>query len=135
MGPQQAALPVYEDEMDAIRDVVRAIGGTKVAGHGLRPDFSPDAAGAWLKDCLNPERREKLAPSQVMRLLRLARDIGYHAPMQFIAAEIGYAVTPTDPADEMAELQRQFIASVAAQKGIAERIERLTRSPLAAVKA
>ncbi len=130
MNIPQPSLPMYEDELDALRDAVRTLGGTKVVGHELRPDLPPDKAGAWLKDCLNPERPEKLALSQVRLLLRMARDAGYHAPMQFIAGEIGYAVQPTDPADEIAELQRLFIQATGVQKSLVERIERLTRAPL-----
>ena len=131
---KQASLAIYEDEFDALRDAVRALGGTKAIGHYLRPDLKPDIAGAWLKDCLNPERREKLDLSQVVRVMRLTHDAGYHGPAQFLAAEMGYAAQPVEPADEIAALQRAFIDSVAQQRIIADRIERMTRSPMVAVR-
>ena len=59
-----------EDIHDALRDVVRALGGVKDAGARLRPELPADAAGHWLKDCLNPERRHRLDPEQVLWLLR-----------------------------------------------------------------
>lgn len=130
----QAKLALFEDIDDALRDVVRDLGGTKVVGHWLRPDLAPDQAGAWLKDCLNPERREKLSPRQVMAVLRRARDSGHHQLMEFMAADNGYAVHPIDPRDELAELQRQFIAAVGQSKHIADRIEKLTQPPLQAVQ-
>lgn len=132
MIEKQASLAIYEDELDALRDAVRALGGTKVIGHCLRPDLKPDVAGGWLKDCLNPERREKLDLSQVVKVMRMAHDAGYHAPAQFLAAEMGYAAQPIEPSDEMAALQRAFIDSVGLQRTIADRIERLTQAPITA---
>lgn len=134
MQSNQGTLAIYEDELEALRDAVRALGGTKTVGHDLRSDLAPDQAGHWLKDCLNADRREKLSLSQTMLVLRKARDAGYHGPMQYISGEIGYAVQPIEPADEAAELQRQFIAAVGAQKSLIDRIERLTRAPISAVK-
>lgn len=131
---QQGSLAIYEDDLEAVRDAVRALGGTKVVGSALRPELAVDHAAAWLKDCLNPDRREKLSLRRVIKIMRLAHDAGYHGPAQFLAHEMGYAAQPVEPADEVAALQRAFIDSVQAQRAIADRIERLTRSPLAAVK-
>ncbi len=131
MAENQGSLALYEDDLDAIRDAVRAVGGTKVVGHSLRPDIAPDQAGAWLKDCLNAERREKLALSQVLKILRMAHDAGHHAPAQFLASEMGYAVQVIEPVDEIAALQRTFIESVSTQRHLIDRMERLTRPPLA----
>lgn len=130
----QASLALYEDDLEALRDAVRSLGGSKSVGHALRPDIAPDQAGAWIKDCLNAERREKLALSQVMKVLRMAHDIGYHGPAQYLCGEIGYSVQVIEPADEVATLQRAFIESVAAQRSIADRIERLTKTPLQSIK-
>ncbi len=130
----QTKLALFEDVDDALRDVVRELGGTKVVGHWLRPDLAPDQAGGWLKDCLNPERREKLSPRQVMAILRRAHDAGHHQLMEFIAGDSGYSAQPIEPRDELAELQRQFIAAVGASKHIADRIERIAQSPLSVAK-
>lgn len=137
MTTNQAVLPIYEDELDALRDAlrdaVRVLGGNKEVGHALRSDIRPDLAGAWLKDCLNDGRREKLDLSQVMKILRMAHDAGYHGPLQFIANDIGYTAAPVEPQDELAALQRTFNASVSMQRQLVERMERLARAPLAAV--
>lgn len=130
----QARLALFEDVYDAIREAVRELGGTKIVGHALRPDLSPDNAGAWLKDCLNRERREKLDPEQLLFILRRSREAGLHSAKHFIDAETGYGPsTPVDPKDELSELQRAFIASVKVQRQIMDRMERLSSSPLAAV--
>ena len=133
MTEAQRRLALYEDESEALRELVREIGGTKVAGHALRPDLAPDRAGGWLKDCLNPERAERLQPSQLFALLRMARERGIHGPAEYLLHEIGYRIEPIEPGHELAELQRQFIAATAAQRSLVERIERLTRAPLSAV--
>lgn len=131
---QQISLALFEDELDAIREAVRALGGTKIVGHGLRPDLKPDAAGAWLKDCMNSDRREKLDLSQVIRLMRMAHDAGVHAPAVFLASEMGYSAQPIEPADEVAGLQRAFIEAVNYQKSIVERMERVTKAPIHSLK-
>src|SRR4051812_34704203 len=100
----QPRLALYEDETDALRELVRELGGTKGVGVMLRPDLAADRAGAWLKDCLNPERAERLQPSQLFHLLRLGHDRGIHAPTEFILRNIGYSVQPIEPQDEAAEL-------------------------------
>jgi hypothetical protein len=62
-------------------------------------------------------------------LLKLARAKGIHIASRYIADEIGCLLTPIEPEDEMAELQRQFIASVEQNKTLADRIERLMGRP------
>lgn len=87
---RQGSLAIYEDEFDALRDAVQKLGGTKAVGHALRPDLGPLRAADWLKDCLNPERRERLSLTQMMKVMRMAHDINYHAPAQYLAGEMGY---------------------------------------------
>lgn len=131
---KQGSLAIYEDDLEAVRDAVRALGGTKVVGSALRPEMAVDHAAAWLKDCLNVERREKLSLPRVIKIMRMAHDAGYHGPAQFLAHEMGYVAQPVEPADEVAALQRAFIESVQAQRSIADRIERLTKVALGVVK-
>lgn len=121
----QGALAIYEDEFDALRDAVQKLGGTKAVGHALRPDLGPLRAADWLKDCLNPERRERLSLTQVMKVVRMAHDINYHAPAQYLAGEMGYEARPIEPADEAAELQRASIAAVGQLQRIVARLEQL----------
>ena len=115
-----------EDIHDALKDVVRALGGMKEAGSRLRPELPAIEAGNWLKDCLNPARRERLNPEQVLWLLREGRKIGCHSAMNFIADEAGYQrPAALEPQDEAAQLQRQFIDAVQALKRITDRGDRL----------
>lgn len=126
---------IYEDFDDALRDLVRAIGGPKAVGAKLRPELPVDQSATWVRDCLNAQRREQFHPGQVLLLLRMGRDVNFHAAKHFLDDDTGYTRTaPAEPADEVAQLQRTFIESVGMQRQLVERIERLTRAPLAAVK-
>lgn len=81
----------HESIIDAIREVVQALGGAKVVGARMRPDLPPDHAGRWLADCLPHERREKLSPDQVLWMGREGRRVECHAMMRYLARECGYA--------------------------------------------
>lgn len=119
----------FEGPEDAFSHLVSVLGGAKVVGAKMRPDLAPDAAGRWLKDALNGERREQLHPSQVIWLLKAAHESGIHDAMRWIAAECGYTTPdPISPPDEMAELQRQFIAASKQMQQMTSRMESLAGS-------
>jgi hypothetical protein len=80
----------YEDIYAALGEIVRATGGMKVVGAAMRPELDAVAAAGWLKDCLNPARREKLDPLQIVWLLRRGRIAGVHDAMAYISQEVGY---------------------------------------------
>lgn len=114
MQPTQDTMgEFFEDFTEALREAVRALGGNKKVGPQLWPELPLEQASNRLRDCLNPERREKLSPDQVLLLLRLARTAGFHGAMAFIAYEAGYERPRTvEPEDREAELQRKFIDAV-----------------------
>lgn len=116
----------FEWPEDAFAHLVTVLGGAKAVGARMRPDLSPDAAGRWLKNALNADRREQLHPSQVVWLLKAAREAGVHDAMNWLAAECGYThPEPISPPDEMAELQRQFIAASKHMQAMTARMEAL----------
>ncbi|MDR0250210.1 MAG: hypothetical protein LBI35_02700 [Burkholderiales bacterium] len=118
----QSAL-FHENLNDALKEVVLTLGGTKRVGSMLWPEKSVDEAGRRLADCLNPERRDRLYPEQVLWLLREGRQADCHAAMHFICASAGYApAAPMTPEDEMAELQRQYIEAARTISQLAQRI-------------
>jgi hypothetical protein len=100
----QAELPFYEGPEDALRAAVQALGGAKKVGALLWPDKGVDNAARQLLDCINPARNEKLDLSQVMRVLALAKEEGCHSPFAWLAAQIGYDVSPITKADEVDRL-------------------------------
>lgn len=117
----------FESINDALQAAITALGGYKKVGPTLRPELPIDQAAGWLRDCLNPARREKLAPEQVVLILRLARAAGYHATMNFIAFDTGYKAAPVDPESLEGELQERFIAAVGVLDSIKSQMERLQR--------
>lgn len=126
---------IYDDFSDALADLVRALGGPKVVGGKMRPELPVEQAANWVRDCLSAHRREQFHPAQVVLLLRLGRDANFHGAKQFLDDDTGYTRSqPRDPTDELAELQRAYIDSVSMQRQIADRMERLTRPPISAVK-
>lgn len=111
---------------DAIIECVRACGGSKQVGAALWPEKTPDAAQRALLDCLNEDRPAKLSPEQLLLVLRMARQRGHHAGINFIAADLGYGTpVPIEPRDEIADLQRQFIEASRTMQRMAERMEKL----------
>jgi len=115
----------HESLNDALQDCIRVLGGAKVVGHAMRPEKSIDDARAWLLNTLNPERPERLAPDQVLWILREARKVNCHAAIAYINRECGYAdPQPIEPEDERAALQREYIAAVKTIASISARMER-----------
>lgn len=111
---------------DALVTCVKACGGSKQVASALWPEKSPEAAQRILLDCLNDDRPAHLSPDHVMLVLRLARAKGCHAGFYFMADSLGYAQPePIERADEVAELQRQFIASQKAMTAMLQRMEQL----------
>ena len=111
----------------ALVECVKVLGGSKQVGPLLWPEKAPEAAQRLLLDCLNEDRPAHLLPDQVLLVLSLARQKGYHAAFGYMADRLGYAApVPVEPRDEVAELQRQFIAATQTMTALALRMERLT---------
>lgn len=105
----QSAL-FYENFSQALDDVIKHAGGSKVVGHMLWPELPMERVGNKLKDCLNENRPEKLSPDQVILILKLGRDVNCHAAIHYLTRESGYSdPQPIQPEDEKARLQREFI--------------------------
>jgi hypothetical protein len=102
---------MLESLNDALIECVKACGGSKVVGVALWPAKGIEAAQRLLLACLNPERNEKLGPDEVLLVLRMARERGCHAGMQYLAEALSYAEpVPIEPKDELADLLRQYLA-------------------------
>lgn len=119
-------IPLFvEDYHEAIRATVQALGGFKRVGSDLKPDLAVEAAGRWLADCCNPDKREKLSLTELAYIRKAARAAGCHILATFEMREAGYAEPqPVAPEDEAAQLQREFIASVKALETLQKRLAR-----------
>lgn len=120
-------IPLFVDDYyDAVRAAVEGLGGYKRVGHDMRPDLSVDAAGRWLADCINPDKREKLSLTELAYIRKAARQAGVHVLAAYEMQDSGYAPPqPVAPEDEAAQLQREFIASVKALEAIQARLARV----------
>lgn len=94
----------YDSVDDALRTVIQALGGNKAVGSKLWPEKSADAAGRLLADCLNDNKAERLAPDQLLLILRWGHEVGCHAGMAYIAQEAGYSITPISHEEERDKL-------------------------------
>ena len=95
-NPLQCAL-FHDNILDAIGAAVNAAGGNKVVAGRLWPSLGTDVASARLRSALNPDHAQKLDPSELLLIARLARDVGDHSIAQFYARELGYELAPLDP--------------------------------------
>jgi len=122
------SLPMFTDWSDALDGVVHALDGYKKVGVLLRPELEtkPEAAAQWLRDCLNPEKRERLNPDQVFMLLRLARAANYHAAKHWMDSELGYEQgKPVNAKDELVNLQTRGADLIRELRAVTDRMERL----------
>lgn len=117
-----------ENINDALIECVKAAGGSKAVAPILWPEKDPIAAQRQLLDCLNEDRPQQLNPGQVLLVMRLARERGCHAGMEFFASSLSYAAPqPVEPDDQVADLQRKFIEATEQLSKMAERIQGLQR--------
>lgn len=115
----------FESINEALIACTKACGGSKTVGAALWPDVAPEQAQRKLLAALDDTRPEKLAPSQAMFVLRMARDKGYHLGMAYMLAELGYApTTPIEPVDQIADLVRNATELLAAQQLATARLEK-----------
>lgn len=134
MGKPQMSdqIPLFvEDYNEAIRAAVQALGGFKRVGSELKPDLAVDAAGRWLADCINPDKREVLPPSALAYIRRKARETGCHVLAAYEAQDAGYAPpVAIEPEDERAALQREFVQQ---SKNLQSLFARMDRAGLKSV--
>lgn len=117
----------FDDLNDALKSAIKALGGYKVVGKALWPELLMETSAQRLRDSVNPERRDKLSPEQFIFILRLAREKGFHATMDFVAFDLGYKAVPVDPATQEAELQERFINAVDGLTAIQSQLQRIQR--------
>lgn len=119
----------YEDDLDALRATVQALGGYKTVGAKLWPDKTPDSAARLLADCCNVSRSERLKPSQLLLVMRMGREAGVHILAEHFMGEAGYRKPePIVPEDEAAHLVQRMDEVLAVASQLATRLERMRRA-------
>lgn len=114
----------FDTPEEALRAPVRAIGPKEVASKFF-PDMPIERALTRLDDCLNPDKRDKLSPGQIMLILKWGRAAECHTAMHFLNTESGYSPpVPVDPETEHARREREFIDSVNRLEKLADQLTR-----------
>jgi hypothetical protein len=105
---EQQDVLFHERIEDAMLAVIDRCGGRKRFAAEMFPDRSVADAHHHLNACLNPEKRERFNPDQLLYIARRGREVGCHAVLMFMARELGYCdPVPIEPEDERAALQRR----------------------------
>ena len=123
----QSAL-FHERIEDAIDEVVRHCGGRKAVAVEMWPDKPPREAHNLMDACLNPERRERFSPSQVLYIARLGAQVGCHALMNYLGRECGYDIKPITRAEEVDRLTSVVEQSTKTLASALATLERLQRA-------
>lgn len=123
----QAEMPFFDSPEDALKAVIQQLGGIKRVGPKLFPDKTVDAAARYLLDCVNPDRSEKLSLSQIMMLLRLAHEAGFHTAYAWISGEVGYDIKPITKAEEVDRLTSVVEQSTKTLTSALAALERIQR--------
>lgn len=117
---------LYDDELEAARDTVKALGGAKKVGPLFWPDKTVDNAARYLLDCLNGSRAERLSPSQLLLLMRLGCKVGFHGLAEYLMSEAGYGrPIPINPETEASMLVREMDTVLDRAATLATRLERI----------
>jgi hypothetical protein len=117
----------HETWADALREDIAACGGAKAVAGKLWPEKTVDAAHRLLLDCLNETRHERLDPDRLRLLLKMAREKGSFAGINWLMRDLSYEdVKQLEPADRREQLQRDFVAATKSLHALAAQIERLS---------
>jgi t-SNARE complex subunit (syntaxin) len=120
----------YEDIFDVVRAAVQAAGGAKVVAAKLWTSKPIGQAQTILLDCLNRDGPRKLCIEEMMAILRMAKEAGFHQAKHWIDDALGYERTdPIDPAVERDRLAEQFSNLADAVRNAQRAMERLTVDP------
>lgn len=109
---------------DALASVINECGGRKKFASEMWPGKPQRDAHNLLDACLNPERREKFAPHDVLYILKRGREAGCHTGVSYICEQAGYTTpAPVDPEDELSAMLREYLDIERRRNALAPRIE------------
>jgi transposase len=116
----------HEDWRDALRHVVKALGGCEAVGVDLWPTKTRKAAGNWLSDCLNGDRPAKLHLEEIEAILKMGRERGVHTGMYILADRVGYErPQQAVPKSQQAILIEKYEATLAELRRVQEELDRI----------
>jgi hypothetical protein len=120
--------PIYDDELEAAKATVKALGGPKKVAPTFWPDKTNENAARYMADCLNSNRSERLTPSQLLLLMRMGREIGHHGLAEYFMSEAGYTrPVPINPEAEASLIAHQIESVMDRASGLISRLETLKK--------
>jgi hypothetical protein len=123
-----------EDIYDALRSSIQFMGGPKAVGARLWPHKPMDQAHREMLDCLYRDNRRNFDPEEIMALLKMAREAGFHQAKHWIDHELGYSPSdPVEPETELTKLLREYLSHEKQQEQRRTKIEE-QRTKLQSVK-
>lgn len=116
----------FDDEFDALAQTIANSEKTfKECAAFLFPHLKHESAYARLKACLNADKAERLTFGQIIALCDFCKS--YDA-LYFMCDELHHdRPKASNPADESAELMREFVATGKRMQQMAYRIEQLSQ--------
>lgn len=116
----------YEDVFEVVRAAVQHAGGAKVVAPKLWPTKPVLQAQKELLDCLNRESPRKLCIEELLTVLRLAKEAGFHQAKHWIDETLGYQPTPPqDPKIERDRLAEEIARAADNFQNLQRAVERL----------
>lgn len=116
MQQQQGEMFVgpWESYLEALKDDVKHLGGSKAVGAWFIPEKSVEAQRGYVNDRLSPERRERFSEEQENLIMRRAIQArGYSAAHWYRCDALGTErPKPNDPETERERAQRAFAGAV-----------------------
>lgn len=116
----------------ALRLTIDALGGPQEVAVDLDPakyEDAPDVGGQWISHCIDPDRREKLALRQMVRIFRRAHSENEHDGFRAFAKVCGYNAEPVLPATELAHLKQQADEAVRSAREAQQQLAMLIDNP------
>jgi hypothetical protein len=116
----------YEDVFDVIKAAVQHAGGAKEVAPKLWPAKAVLQAQKELLDCLNRESPRKLCIEELLTVLKLAKEAGFHQAKHWIDDALGYQPTPPqDPKIERDRLADELAHAAEHFKSLEKAVDRL----------
>jgi hypothetical protein len=116
----------HERIEDAIDEVIRACGGRKKVACEMWPDKPQREAHNLIDACLNPDRRERFTPDQIIYLARRGHEANCHALMLYLGSDCGYEIKPvtqSEEVDRLTSVVEQSTKTLAAALATLERLQ------------
>lgn len=105
----------HDTVLDAVTADIYAAGGFKVVGPQLHPELEGGTAANRLRNAVNPDQPHKLDPQQLLVVMRLAREAGSFATMNYLGRELGCEVAVLSAPEAKKRVKKQRISALLAE--------------------